>query len=174
MIGGAIFLVALLVASVVVALLDREASLPQGTPEAAVQLYLGAVKDERYESTYGFLSKELQKECSLEQFAGGNDPGRHLLKDQRVTLERTATVRDTVFVTVRITELQSGGPFGSGEWSHDQRFALRQEEGQWRFSEYPWPFFRCGPFEPERPKLAPTPTPAPPTPTPSPLTKNQG
>ena len=169
LIGGAIFLGLLLIASVIVALLDKEETLPEGTPEATVQAFLKSVEDEDFELAYGFLSEELMQECTVERFAGGNAHARDRLKGDRITLEKTATVKDTVFVTVRVTRFHGSGPFGSSESSFDQRFALRQEEGQWRFTEYPWPFFRCGRFEPEPVRrVAPTPEP---TPTPSPASR---
>ena len=100
-------------------------------------------------------------------FAGGNFPRRDRLRDDRVTLESTATVKETVFVTVRVTQFRGSGLFGASESSFEQRFALRQEDRQWRFTEYPWPFFRCGPFEPSEPEPS-RPRPPEPTPTASP------
>jgi hypothetical protein len=165
LIGGAVFLVALLVASVIVALLDSEETQPEGTPERALQLFLDAVRQDDFELAYSFLSEELKEECTVEEFVGGNFPKRDHLRDDRVTLESTATVKETVFVTVRVTQFRGSGPFGTSESSFEQRFALRQKEGQWRFTEYPWPFFRCGPFEPVRPTPEPssthTPSPVP-------------
>ena len=118
-----------------------------------------------FELAYSFLSKELKEECTVEEFVGGNFPKRDRLRDDRVTLESTATVKETVFVTVRVTQFRGSGLFGASESSFEQRFALRQKEGQWRFTEYPWPFFRCGPFEPVRPTPEPssthTPSPVP-------------
>ena len=170
LIGGAVFLVALLVASVIVALLDSEETQPEGTPERALQLFLDAVRQDDFELAYSFLSEELKEECTVEEFVGGNFPKRDHLRDDRVTLESTATVKETVFVTVRVTQFRGSGPFGTSESSFEQRFALRQKEGQWRFTEYPWPFFRCGPFKPEPasrpPAPAATPVPAKATPTP--------
>ena len=163
LIGGGLFLAVLLVASVVVALLEDEESFAEGTVEEAVQVYLRAVEDDDFETAYGFLSSELKDECSIDEFAGGNIPSRSDLSDERVTLEKTTTVEETVFVTVRVTRLQGRGPFGTSESSFEQRFSLRQQEGNWRFTEYPWPFFRCGPFKPE-----PAPRPPPPAATPAP------
>ena len=173
LIGGGVFLGVLFVASVIVALLESEEPLPEGTPEAAVQSFLTATEDENLELAYSFLSKGLQEDCAVEKFVGGDVRAVDRLRDDRVTLESTATVKDTVFVTVRVTRFHGSGPFGASESSFEQRFALRQEgDGQWRFTEYPWPFFRCGPFSIERPgsvppRLDPTPIREPrPTPVP--------
>ena len=44
---------------------------------------------------------------------------------------------------------QSSGPFDSGESSYDRRYALQQEEGEWKFTEYPWPYDYCREFDSE-------------------------
>ncbi|MDP6402033.1 MAG: hypothetical protein QF467_00625 [SAR202 cluster bacterium] len=161
LIGGGVFLGALLVAGIVVALMDEEDSLPEGSPEATVQLFLKAVEDGDLEAAYGFLSDSLKGECDVETFVGRSLSQQDRMRDTRVTLERTTTVEHTVFVTVRITQFRSGGPFGSSDSSHEQRFALADEQGQWRFTVHPWPYFGCGPF-----KIPPTPI-TPPTPEPT-------
>ena len=48
LLGGAALLSALLIGSVIVALLDEAEPLPEGTPEAAVQRYLKATEDQDY------------------------------------------------------------------------------------------------------------------------------
>ena len=163
LIGGGIFLAALLVASIVVALLDSEETFPKGSAERAVQEYLKAVGDDDFEAAYGFLSAELMEECTIGEFAGGNVPMRSDLADDRITLEKTNTVGATVFVTVRVWQVRSSGPFGTSESSFEQRFSLGKQDEQWRFTEHPWPFLRCGPFKPEpaRRPLVPGATPVP-------------
>ena len=154
LIGGAVFLVALVVASVVVALREREASLDEGTPEATVQQFLRAVEDEDYQLVHSLFAEDLIEDCTVEELFSGNTPVESRLKNDRITLERTSTVNETVFVTVRVSQVRGSGPFGASESSFEQRFALRQEDGEWRFSDYPWPFFRCGPFTPQGPSPA--------------------
>ena len=162
LIGGAAFLAALLIASVVVALLEKEKPLPQGTPEAAVQAFLRALGDEDLETAYGLLSRKLKQECTSSEFFGMFRYEEGRLKEDRIVLEGTRMVDDTAFVMVRVTRVHSPGLFGPSESSFDQRFALRQEDGEWRFSEYPWPFFRCA----GKPFPVPPGFPEPPTPTP--------
>ena len=111
LIGGGLFLAALLVASVVVALLEDEESFAEGSVEEAVQVYLKAVEDDDFETAYGSLSSKLKDECPIDEFAGGNIPTRSDLGDDRVTLEKTTTVKETVFVTVRVTRIRGSGPF---------------------------------------------------------------
>ena len=172
LIGGALFLLALLIASVVVAILEKEEPLPEGTPEATVQHFVEAVEDDDLQAVYDALSTDLQEECPIEEFFGGAPPGELRLRGDRIILEGTRTLDSSAFVTVRITEFHGSGPFGASESSFEQRFSLRKEEGRWRFADYPWPFFRCGPFKPfpeprrealppERIEPEPTRTPAP-------------
>ena len=167
LIGAGIFLGAILIASIVVVILEKEEPLPVGTPEAAVQLFLKGVEDESFELAYGFLSSDLMVDCAVDEFFGTTGGLRDRLIDDRITLEGVKTVKDTAFVTVRFTRFHGTGPFGASESSYEQRFSLRQEDGEWRFTEYPWPFFRCGPFKPVI-ETHPTPSPTRPAATPAP------
>ena len=163
LIGGALFVGALLIASIVVALLEKEEPLPQGTPEAAVQAFLRALGDEDLETAYNLLSGKLKQDCTLSEFFGMSRYEEGRLKEDRIVLEGTRMVDDTAFVTVRVTRVHSPGLFGPSEASFEPRFVLRQEDGEWRFSEYPWPFFHCGG---KPPVPVPPGSPEPPTPTP--------
>ena len=164
LIGGGAALAALLVASIVVAVIEGDHKFEPGSPEAAVQTLLRAVDSEDLESAYGLLSDPLREQCTLEDFAGGPRRPIRDFGNQRLVLEDTRTVGDTVFVDVRVTEFQGGDLFGSN-YSFEQQYALRLIDGQWRFTQYPWPFFQCGPFklapaEPEKPvptAVVPTP-----------------
>ena len=148
LIGGAVLLGALLVASIVVALLEETELLPEGTASATVQRFLMAVEDEEFELAHGFLTEDLKAECPVDEFFGGTIRG---MRDNRITLVGTRTAGEAVFVTVRITEFHRGGePLGSSESSFEHRYSLRQQGDLWLFTEYPWPFFRCGPFKPQR------------------------
>ena len=148
LIGGGAALAALVVASIVVALVEGDGEFEPGSPEAAVQTFLRAVGDDDLETAYSLLSDDLQEQCSVEDFAGG--PSRLVsdFDDRRLTIEDTRTVGDTVFVDVRVTDFHGVGPFGTSESSFEQQYALRLTGGQWRFTQYPWPFFQCGPFKP--------------------------
>ena len=155
LIGGAVFLGALLIASIAVALLEKEETLAEGTPELAVQRFLQAVEADELEQSYDFLSEKLKHDCTVEELFGRFAPSKGTVEDSRITLEKTATVNETVFVTVRVTSFHGSSLFGTSESSFEPTFALSKEEGQWRFTEYPWPFSRCGPFEPmtEEPRV---------------------
>jgi hypothetical protein len=72
LIGAGSLLAILLVASIIVALMQRVEPLPEGTPERAVQLYLEAIADGDLEAARDFLSAELKERCLVEDLAGRN------------------------------------------------------------------------------------------------------
>ena len=174
LIGGGVFLAVLLVASIVVGLTQRTTDLPEGTPERAVQLFLRAIEEEDFKSAYSVLSEETQRECNIEHFVGAGFRPERLMKDSRVTLKNTRLLNGTAVVEARVTQIGSNEPFGASEWSHEERFTLKQESGEWRLSEYFWPRIGCtGPFPDERVRRAmapeeqeeqPPPSPTPPAP----------
>ncbi len=168
MIGAASALGVLLVASVIVALTERESEFESGTPQATVQRFLQAVQASEFQGAYDMLAANLQENCSPERMFGSPSSYNDRLQTNRITLEGTDTVGDATFVTLRIAEFRADGPFGSSERSHDQRYVLQLEGGDWRFVEYPWPLFNCGSFL-APPPIREVPKPIPPsTPTPAP------
>ena len=143
LIGAAVFLAVLLIASIVLALTSKEAEFAPGTPEHAVQSLLRSVEADDIETAYAMLSQELQQKCELKNFADG---GRYRSRDDRdirATLRATKTIDDITFVNVEVTQFYGSGPFDSGESSYDRRFALQQEGGEWKFTDYPWPYDYC-------------------------------
>ena len=172
---AAVALVLLLVASVIVAALEREEPFEAGTAEAAVQDFLRAVEEDDFETAYALLSEELREECPAEQVFGQPFHYRRQFDENRITLEQTSEVGGSTLVTLRVSSFQRDGPFGGSENSFLQRYALRRVDDQWRFVEFPWPLFQCGaakpvvePAGPARRPPGPSPTPAPPASTPTP------
>lgn len=143
LIGAAAFLAVLLVVSIVLALTSRETEFAPGTPERAVQDLLRAAEDDDIEAAYGMLSTELRGKCELKNFADGSRYPSGDDRNIRATLRATRVVGDTTFVNVEVTRFRGSGPFDSGESSFGRRFELRQEDGEWKFAEYPWPYDYC-------------------------------
>ena len=143
LIGGGAILGILIVASIVVAVLQKEAEFAPGLPEAAVQAYLRALDEDDFQTAYDLLSSELQSRCSIEDMFGGNRSGWWRLHGRRITLEDTRAFDETTFVTVKIARSSGGGLFGPSEYSFEESFALRQFDGHWKFSQNPWPGFDC-------------------------------
>lgn len=143
LIGAAAFLAVLLIVSIVLALTSKEAEFAPGTPEHAVQSLLRAAESDDIEAAYDMLSAELQGKCELKNFADGGRYHSGDDRDIRATLRDTKLVDDITFVNVQVTRFRSSGPFDTGESSYDRRFALQQEDGEWKFTEYPWPYDFC-------------------------------
>ena len=119
---------------------------PEGSPERAVQQYLQAVASNDGPRAFEFLSTDLAKRCAGYPREGISNRGRQSV---RATLEQTTTRGDTATVRVTLIESYGNDPFGGGESNFSQVFELRQEGGQWRFSQPPWPIY-C-PSVPVRP-----------------------
>ena len=141
-IGAAMFFAALLIASVVLALMSKETEFAPGTPEHAVQSLLRAAEDDDLGTAYDMLSNDLRRKCELNDFANG---GYHFNEDRdfRAILRGTKLVDDTTFVTVKVTRFYGEGPFDRNESSYDRRFALQQEGGEWKFIEYSSSYDYC-------------------------------
>ncbi len=169
LIGGGAVVGVLLLASIVLALTRSEAEFPADSPEATVQTYLRSLQDDDFATAHDLFAADLRSECSLDDFIGGSIYYKREIANQRVVLESTANLNDTVAVTTRISQVSDSGPFGVSEFSSTQVFTLQQEDGQWRFTRQPWPFFGCDrPFaEPardqefEEPASKPEPAPKP-------------
>ena len=143
LIGAAAFLAVLLIVSIALALTSKEAQFAPGTPEHAVQTLLRAAEGDDLETAYAMLSQELQQKCELENFADG---GRYRSRDDRdirATLRDTRLVGTTTVVDVQVTRFRNSGPFDTGESTYGRRYDLRQEGGEWKFTEYPWPYDYC-------------------------------
>ena len=148
LIGAGVVLGGLMIAAVVFALVEKADTLAEGSPEAAVQTFLLSLQDEDFETSYGLLSAELKQGCEIDEVFGSAMRTSDRLKNDRITLDKTTLFEGTALVTVTLTQFRGSGPFGASESSHSQVFSLLEEEGEWKFKEYPWPLGRCGPFEP--------------------------
>ncbi|MBM3945597.1 MAG: hypothetical protein FJ317_08955 [SAR202 cluster bacterium] len=159
--GTGAFIVVLVIASIVIALTEREAALTPGTPEEAVQRFLRSWEDRDYASAHAMLVSNLQADCPIEQFASQDQYRAFSRNDPRVTLEDTQVFDGTTTVTVRITDFYSNEPFGTSESSYTQSFTLKQDtDGAWRFTQYPYPVYGCPYFgKPDEARPLPTATP---------------
>lgn len=160
LIGAALTVAVLVIASVAVALIADRGELelrPQTTPEGVVQRYLVAIDDDNPELAYSYLSPRLKDACSYQHFRDNTMWIRE--QDLRISLTGTESVGESQEVTVRIREIHVRGdvPFTPNESSYSQRFLLRQYDSVWRFYEPPWPMGYCPGLLPTRIPLAATP-----------------
>ena len=155
--GIALLVVALVVLSVVVALVNRRgvSLLPEDTPEGVVQRYVLALQEGDGKRAYGYLSGELQEHCTYQYFW---DSTRTLeRRDTRISLESTEALDGDVEVWVKVTETRLSQPFGMREHSYTMQYVLEREKDAWRFSEPPWPLGWCPGLERKSVPSAPTP-----------------
>ena len=139
LIAGGALLGVLLVASVVLSLTRQEATFAPDSPEGVVQRLLKAVREQDYETAHSLLSAELREKCSVEDLAGSGGLLRRGERDFQVILEDSRSVGEAVVVRATVTEFYGGGLFGPSESTWQVTYTLRQEDGRWRFSDYPWP-----------------------------------
>lgn len=152
LVGGGLVVVAIIIASVVVGLLNRPQStvlLPEGTPGGTVHRFLLAIEDGESRQAYDYISADLQERCSYEHF---RDTTRHFdrrdrfandSRDTRITLESEKPLDDGIEVRIRITEFQVSAPFDVNEYSYTQDYLLEEIDGTWQFVDEPWPMNWC-------------------------------
>ncbi|MBI4281867.1 MAG: hypothetical protein HY672_00040 [Chloroflexi bacterium] len=141
--------VALILVSVVVALVNPRGAaetLSEDTPEGIVQQFILAVQDRDYSLAHSYLSDELKKTCTITQMEERSYWPVDTLEDNRIALLDTEELSDgRVRVRVRVTQVNVSPPFGMNEYSHEERYVLAQENGNWRLVEPPWPLSWCSP-----------------------------
>ncbi len=138
---AAVVVVAVALSIVAIVAGGGEQEFAAGTPEATVQGYLRAVIDGDASVAASHLSADLIERCDER---GLRDASRRSSdRDVRVTLIGTTEVGDVTEVRMRITEFRGNPPFGGDDYSHDEFFALRQDAGEWRIVDPPWPLYFC-------------------------------
>lgn len=152
--GIAVVVLALMVLSVAVALLNREGEVTlfaEDTPEGSVQRYLLAIEEGDLRTAYQYVGTELQADCTYSHF---QDSSRWFeVGNVRVTLQGTKPLDGEAEVEVLITRFYVDPPFSSGESSQPVRYSLEQDGTVWRFVEPPYPMEWC----PGRDRPAPLP-----------------
>ena len=169
LLGGVAF-AALVIAAVAVALArpTREATYPEGSPEALVQAYLRAMEAGEYESALGMVTKSQREACTVSDLFTQRLADR--LKDARVEIKDVRVQESTARLTLTIRHDGAGsGPFNDSGYSEEQLVTLAKEDGVWRVGESglgggPWPLYYCGA------KVPPPPAPVAPAATPRPAT----
>ena len=137
-VGGVVAL-AVIAGIAVTVLASGERIYPEGSPERVVQDYLRAVNDRDATAAFGYLAPDLAAKCEPKPRDAISNRGSTSI---RATLDRSEVRDSTAEVRVNLTETYGGGaPFGGGESTYTQTFVLKQIDGNWRFSEAPWPIY---------------------------------
>lgn len=139
MIVGGVIALAVVAGIAVTVLAGGEQQYAAGTPERTVQDYLRAVNDHDATTALALFAPALAEQCDTIPRDPIADRGDSSI---RATLDRTTMRDDTAEVRVRLTESYgSDSPFGGGDYTTTHAFLLTQVDGEWRFSEAPWPTF---------------------------------
>jgi hypothetical protein len=145
--AGLALLVAILVT---VALTRGPATFDPDTPEGAVQEYLVAMSEGRWDDAVEVIHEDWRRSCTgsdLESFAPGNfsaELGSGGGRFGGIVEERFTSVDPGVSPTmpdettmVEVT-IQRGGP---GGWNEHTTFELGRTDGFWWLIGDPWPYF---------------------------------
>lgn len=130
LIAVVVFVGALVVAGLVVALVtSSDATLPAGSPEGAVQRYLLALQDQHYQEAYDHLSAGSKATCPFSQFV--RNGSYREVRDVRMTLKDTRRFDSSAVVVAEVTVFDVQQPLQPSEYSYNETFDLRLENGQW-------------------------------------------
>jgi hypothetical protein len=122
------------VALVAIALTRGPTSFDPTSPEGAVQDYLLAVSQSRWDDAYAILDPEAFEGCEPSDIAAAG------AQEFTAVHDSTETAGINTVVTVRLM-FGDAGPFGSG-WEQPERFILVERDGFWYITQDPWPYFR--------------------------------
>lgn len=129
-------IVAFAIVAAVVAANRTPATLDPQTPEGVTQAYLAALAANDLSTAAGFLDES--SPCEIGDLAATYVP-----TSIRVVLIDSTVRDDGAAVTVEVTESGDSGPFGSGGYSHTERFLLTAGDDGWRLRGAPWPLYDC-------------------------------
>ena len=133
----AVGLIGVLVAvAAVVASSRGPAELDPATPEGVVQAYLRAVAESDFAAASELLAAD--STCDTAAFDRADVP-----ESLQAELVDVSIVDDRAVVEVLITEGSGLELFEPGGYSHDELFALVNEDGAWRIDRSPWPMYHC-------------------------------
>jgi len=121
---------------------------PEDTPEGITQRYLFAILDGDITVAYAYLSTNLQELCTLSEWKRvTRTPTRYEYEDSPMLLQDVRYFHDTeARVSVDVNELRMPQPFDltPREYTTRLEFTLElQDDESWRFSQVPWPTYRC-------------------------------
>ena len=125
---GTLVLIAVGVISIPLVVRRAPTLEPAATPAGTVQRFYQALYAADYATAYSFLSADIQSKLSLSQFQ--QQLNIDLQHSQMRVLATTITGTHAT-VQIQVTHFQSGGIFGSDEWSTEQQVLLQHEGERW-------------------------------------------
>lgn len=112
----------------------------EDTPEGVVRNYILAIQKGEYPRAYSYLAEQEHKPSytSFEQAFLGNPQG---LETVGIRIGKTTQSGSQAWVEVTIVYAGSGGPFGADRWSNVEKAALVRQNGQWKITHMPYPYW---------------------------------
>ena len=142
LIGAAVFVTALAVAGIVVALVTtRGGLLPADSPEGVLQRYLIALEDGEQREAYDYLAEDARVTCPFADFV--KQASYQGVRGSQMTLENVERFDQRALVTANVTVFDPNIPFGPEEHSYERTFELTLEGGGWKMT---WPEGWCPPL----------------------------
>jgi hypothetical protein len=105
------------------------------TPEGAVQEYLLAISQSRWDDAYAILDPEAFSDCDPDDIAANGAP-----QDFSAVHEGTETAGENTLVRVTL-RFGDQDPINPG-WEQPEQFVLVDRDGSWYITQDPWPYFR--------------------------------
>ena len=135
LVGGALLLIAVGLASM--ALWGRRAPelAPATSPEGVVQRFYQAAYANDYATAHGFLAAETQARISANEL---QQQLSQQLRQTQMRVAETSVVGESATVQATITHSYPGGLFGSDEWTEQTSLVLNRAGDSWKIVSGPF------------------------------------
>lgn len=149
LVGILVFIAALVVVSIIL-FFARQQTLDyvaEDTPEGVVRNYLLAIQKGDYPRAYKYLAEQKGKPSytAFEQAFLGNTQS---LEAAGARIGQTTQSGTQAWVEVTVV-YGVEAPFGSGRWDNVEKASLIQQDGQWKITHMPYPFWAWEWYQPE-------------------------
>ena len=120
----------LIVISLILTLTDSPSEIKKGSPENIVQIYIESILKEDFESSYSLLSNETKVECDFSDYIINIEREIELFNRGTVEHDKTITVKENqeVIVYIDISVVTSTVPFGTNDYTNDEKITLIKSE----------------------------------------------
>ena len=131
----------LIVISLILTLKNSPSETKKGSPENIVQIYIDSILKEDFESSYSLLSDETKVECDFSDYIINIEREVGLFNRVTVKHDKTITVKENqeVIVYIDISVITSTIPFGTNDYTQDEKITLIKSEypqvDSWKISK---------------------------------------
>lgn len=147
--SGILVFVAVLIVTSLVLFFTHRATLDyvaDDTPEGVVRNYILAIQKGDYPRAYGYLAEQDYKP-SYSSFEQAFLSSPQTLDAAGVRLGRTTQSGSQAWVEMTVIHSGASGPFSGGGWSSLEKASLVQQNGEWKITSMPYPYWGWGWYE---------------------------